>query len=147
MTFMLTSFGWPAFGCAMIGSPLAERYRATASRARSMSIRVPQLSAMMSTPSSAMTTAARSGSTAERLPGDLDSGAIDRPDVAGLAVAIEHDGGPAERVRDQAVGSRLDVPALDGEHPLRMRQIPGFAAVALLEPGQHQLRAHGAVAD
>ena len=41
----------------------------------------------------------------------------------------------------------LGIAALDGQHPLRMREVPCLAAVALLQSGQHQLRAHGAVAE
>ena len=53
----------------------------------------------------------------------------------------------AERVGQDAVRARLGVAALDGQHPLGMRQVPRLAAVSLLEPGDHELRAHGAVAE
>ena len=54
---------------------------------------------------------------------------------------------PAERVGDDAVGARFGVAALDRQHALGVSQVPGLAAVPLLEPGDHQLRAHGAVAE
>ena len=73
--------------------------------------------------------------------------AIDLDRVVALAVAVEHQARAAEGVGEDAVGSRLGVAALDGEHALGMRQVPLLAAVALFEPGEHQLRAHGAVAD
>ena len=37
--------------------------------------------------------------------------------------------------------------ALDGEHPLRMGEIPGFAAFSLSQSGNHQLSTHCAVAE
>ena len=41
----------------------------------------------------------------------------------------------------------LGVAALDAEHALGVREVPLLAAVALLEPGDHELRAHRAVAE
>ena len=35
---------------------------------------------------------------------------------------------------------------LYGEHALGMRKVPRFAAGALFESGEHELRAHGAIA-
>ena len=62
-------------------------------------------------------------------------------------MAVEHDAAAAEGVGEEAVGAGLGVSALDGEHPLGMREVPRLAAVALFEPGEHQLRAHRAVAE
>ena len=64
-----------------------------------------------------------------------------------VPVAVEHEARAAEGVGQDAVGAGLDVAALDGEHALRMGEIPLLAAVALLQAGEHQLRAHRAVAD
>ena len=50
-------------------------------------------------------------------------------------------------LRDEAIGSGLDVTPLDLQHAVGMGQIPHFAAAALFEAGQHELRAHRAVAD
>ena len=84
---------------------------------------------------------------AERLARDLDAGLVDRGDVVGMAVAVEHDARSAERVGEDAVGPGLGVAALDRQHALGVRQVPRLAAVALLEPGDHELRAHRAVAE
>ena len=40
----------------------------------------------------------------------------------------------------------VGVAALDGEHAFGMGEVPCFAAVALFQAGEHELRAHGAVA-
>jgi hypothetical protein len=61
-------------------------------------------------------------------------------------VAAQHQATAAKGVRDDAIGARVRVALLDGEDALGMSQIPEFAAVALLKAGQHELRAHGAVA-
>ena len=87
------------------------------------------------------------GLAAERLARDRDRGLVHLGDVAGVAVAVQHDPRPAEGVGDDAVRARLGVAALDAEHLVGVRQVPGLAAAALFEAGQHELRAHGAVAD
>ena len=84
---------------------------------------------------------------AERLADDLDGGPIDLDDLVGVAVPVEHDARAAERVGENAIGAGLGVAALDRQHPLRVRQVPCLAAVALLKPGEHELRAHRAVAE
>ena len=66
--------------------------------------------------------------SAERLARDRHAGLVDRDDVVGVAVTVEHDADAAERVGQDAVGSGLGVAALDGQHPLGMRQVPRFAA-------------------
>jgi len=67
--------------------------------------------------------------------------------VVRMPMAIEHDPRSTEGVRDDAIGARVGIATLDLEHLLRLREIPGLAAVALLEPREHQLRTHGAVAE
>ena len=62
-------------------------------------------------------------------------------------MAIEHDPAAAKRVCEQAVRACLDVTALDPQHALRVREVPGLAGVSLFEPRQHQLRAHCPVAE
>ncbi len=84
---------------------------------------------------------------AERGARDLDAGPVDRGDVVGMPVAIEHDARAAERVGDDAVRAGLGVAPLDRQHALGVGQVPGLAAIALLEPGDHELRAHRAVAE
>ena len=84
---------------------------------------------------------------AERRPRDFHARPIDGGDVVGMSVAVEHDARTAERVGDDAVRPRLRVAPLDGQHALGMSQVPRLAAVALLEPGDHQLRAHRSVAE
>ena len=59
---------------------------------------------------------------------------------------VEHDAAPAEGVGDQAVGTRLDVAALNLQHPLGVREVPDLTAIPRAEPGLLQLRAHRAVA-
>ena len=87
------------------------------------------------------------GPAVEGLPRNLHCGAIDLHRSTGLRMPVEHDSRAAERVGENAIGTGLGIAALDGQHPLRMRQVPGFAAVSLFESGQHQLRAHGSVAE
>ena len=48
-------------------------------------------------------------------------------------MAVEHDARSAEGVGDDALRAGLRIAALDGQHPLRMREIPGLAAVALFQ--------------
>ena len=84
---------------------------------------------------------------AEGLARDLDAGLVDFDDVVRFAMAGEHDARSAKGVGDDAIRAGLDVAALDGEHSLGMRQIPGLAAIALLQAGEHELRAHRAVAE
>jgi hypothetical protein len=58
---------------------------------------------------------------------------------------LEHDGARAKRVRDQTIGSSVNVSALDLEDPVGMLEIPHLATAPRLESGEHQLCAHGAV--
>ena len=81
-------------------------------------------------------------STGKGSAGDLDSGPVDLGHLVGVTMAIEHDPRTAERVRDDAVGPGLSVAPLDGQHTLRVSQVPGLAATALLEPRHHELSAH-----
>jgi hypothetical protein len=60
-------------------------------------------------------------------------------------VTIEHDAAAAEGVREEALGSGLGVSPLNRQHALGVSQVPDFARVPLLEPGDHQLSAHRAV--
>ena len=76
-----------------------------------------------------------------------DRGLVDFDDLIAATMAIEHDPRAAKGVGDDAVGAGLGIAPLDREHALGMREIPGFAAVALLEAGEHQLSAHRAVAE
>ncbi len=83
---------------------------------------------------------------AEGLARDCHAGAIDLRGIAGVAVAVEHDARAAEGVGEDAVRPGLGVAPLNGQHALGMGEVPGLAAVALLQAGQHQLRAHGSIA-
>src|ERR1019366_3446977 len=69
-------------------------------------------------------------------------GPVDLDGLAALRMTVEHDARTAKSIGDDAVGTGLDVTPLDGQHSLRVRQVPFLATVALLETGQHQLRAH-----
>jgi hypothetical protein len=84
---------------------------------------------------------------AERLPRNSGPGLVDLPHVGRVPVAVEHDARSAEGVGQDAVGTSLRVTLLDREDPFGMREVPCFAALPLLQPGEHELRAHGAVAD
>ena len=89
----------------------------------------------------------KAGPVAERLAGDAGAGGIDGRQVVLVGVAPEHQAAAAKRVRDQTIGARLDVPPLDREHAFGMGQVPSLAAGALLQAGEHELGAHGAVAN
>ena len=87
------------------------------------------------------------GISAEGLADNFHGGPIDFNDVFGVAVAVEHDARAAEGVGQNAVRAGFGIAALDAQHLFGMRQVPLFAAVALFQAGEHQLGAHGAVAE
>jgi hypothetical protein len=63
-----------------------------------------------------------------------------------MGMAVEHNARTAEGVGQDAIRAGLGVAPLDGQHPLGVSQIPRLPATALLEPCQHQLGAHRAIA-
>ena len=77
---------------------------------------------------------ARSPPGRRRLRARSNRGPVDLGDLVGLRMAIEHDARTAERVGDDAIGPGLGVAPLDGQHALRMGQVPCLAAVALFRP-------------
>lgn len=87
------------------------------------------------------------GAVAEGLAGDADSGLVDGADVVGVAVAGEDSAAAAEGIGDEAIGAGFGVAALDLEDAFRVGEVPVFATAALFEAGEHELGAHGAVAD
>ena len=62
-------------------------------------------------------------------------------------MAVPADAAAAKRVGDETIGAGFHVTALDGQNALRVGQVPEFAAGAAFKAGEHELRAHGAVAD
>jgi hypothetical protein len=83
---------------------------------------------------------------AERAACDLHSGAIDLRNVVTLPMAIQHDARPAEGVGQNAVRPCFRIAPLDRQHALGLRQVPRLSAIALLQARDHQLCAHGAIA-
>jgi hypothetical protein len=57
---------------------------------------------------------------------------VDFNNVVRFGMAGEHNARSTKCVGDEAVRTGLDIAALNGEHPLRLREVPSFAAVALL---------------
>ena len=84
---------------------------------------------------------------AKRLARDADARLVDGAQVIGMVVPLEHDAAAAKRVGDEAIRARFRVTPLDAEHAVGMGQVPVFAATALFEAREHELRAHRAVAD
>src|SRR5581483_8138716 len=84
---------------------------------------------------------------AESFARDPGAGGVDGGEILFMSVAAQHEAAAAKRVRDDAVGAGLGVAPLDREHAVGMREIPRFAARALFKAGEHELRAHRAVAD
>jgi hypothetical protein len=58
----------------------------------------------------------------------------------------QRDPAGAERIRDQAVGSRLNIAPLDLQYAFGMSQVPELTAGPTFEAGEHELRSHRAVA-
>ena len=83
----------------------------------------------------------------EGLARDLDRGPVDGHGLIGVRMAVEHDARAAERVGEDAIRAGLGVAPLNGQDPLGVGEVPLLAAVALLQAGEHQLRAHGAIAE
>ena len=84
---------------------------------------------------------------AERLPRDRHRRAVDVRGTRTLAVTIEHDPAGAECIGEDHVGARLGVSTLDTDHPVRVIEVPGLAAMPGFEARILQLRTHGAVAE
>src|SRR5262249_50048693 len=87
------------------------------------------------------------GPLAERLPRDANSTVVDLAQIFRVTMTLQHERAAAERVRDKAISAGFDITSLDSENALRMSHVPHFAAIALLETGQHELRPHRAIAD
>jgi hypothetical protein len=62
-------------------------------------------------------------------------------------MALERNAAAAKSVADEAICAGFRVTPQDVQHPFWMRQIPMFAATARGQTGEHQLRAHCAVAN
>jgi hypothetical protein len=87
------------------------------------------------------------GPFAERLPCDANAGLIDLAQILGVTMTLEHQRAAAKSVRDETISARFDITALDGQNAFWMSHVPHFAAIALLETGEHELGTHRAVAD
>ena len=87
------------------------------------------------------------GTFSESVFGDANTGLVDLAKILVVTMTLEHERAAAEGVGDEAIGTRVDVAALDGENALGMSQVPEFAAVARFEAGEHQLRAHRSIAN
>jgi hypothetical protein len=85
------------------------------------------------------------GAVSECLAGDAAGRVIDAAHLVRLTVARQPDAGGAEGVGDQTIRAGLRVAALEFQDPVGMRQVPQFAAPALLQTGEHELGAHGSV--
>ena len=86
------------------------------------------------------------GTSAEGLARDAHGGGVDLRQFGLVAMTAQHEAAAAKGVGDDAIGPRIGVAALDGEHAVGMREIPRFAAGARFKAGEEKLRAHGAVA-
>ena len=82
---------------------------------------------------------------AKRFAGDCHGGLVDFDGLIAVGMPIEHDPGSTKGVRDNAVGSRFGIGFLNSRHSLGVREIPGLAAPALLQPSQHELSSHRTV--
>jgi hypothetical protein len=67
--------------------------------------------------------------------------------MVGLGMASEHDARAAKGIGDEAIRAGLHITSLNGEHSLRMYEIPCLAALALFQSGEHELCAHGPIAE
>ena len=83
----------------------------------------------------------------ERLAGEPGAGLVKGLQVLVDAMARQHDAVGTEGIGDKAVGAGFDVAFLNGQHTLRVGEIPQFAAGAAFQAGEHELCAHGSVAD
>ena len=83
----------------------------------------------------------------KRFARDADAGLVDGAQFVRVAVSFQHRGAAAKCVRDDAIRSGVCVTSLDFQHTFGLRQIPVLAATALFEAGEHELRAHRAVAN
>src|SRR6185312_7615069 len=89
----------------------------------------------------------KSFATAKRLAPDPRAGLVDFAQLIDVAVAFQHQPAAAERIGDETIRAGVHVFALDVEHAIRVRKIPRLAAIAIREAREHELRAHGAVAN